>query len=59
MKITSPTTSSAALTTTTATTRSVATWRSIIWAVPNQVRARKPRYQQIRNPRPPESEVSW
>ena len=50
MKTTRPTTSRAALTTTTATTRSVATWRSMAWAVPIQVRPRKTRYQQTKKP---------
>jgi len=59
MKRTMPITSRAALTTITATTRSVATWRSMTCAMPSHVSARNPTYQQTRNPRPPDSEVSW
>ena len=59
MKTTSPTISRAALTTSTATTRSVATWRSMTWEVPNQVRARKIAYQHRKNPKAPDSRVSW
>ena len=59
MKTTIATMSIAADTTTTATARSVATWRSMTCAVAIHVSATKPMYQQTRNPRPPESEVSW
>ena len=58
MKTTREKTRRAALTMTTATTRSVATRRSITWAAPIQVSARKPMYQQTRNPKAPDRMVS-
>ena len=58
MKTTKKTTRRAALTMMMATTRSVATRRSITWAAPIQVSARKPMYQQTRNPKAPDRTVS-
>ena len=59
MNTTMATISSAAETTITATTRSVATWRSMICAVAIHVSATKPTYQHTKNPTPPDSDVSW
>ncbi len=59
MKTTSPTINRPAETTNTATTRSVATCRSITCAVLNQVRTTKTRYQHRKNPKAPDSKVSW